>query len=401
GFMESVFGFTFTLEPIRLLTLSLVGITAATVIGVFLFRRRHRRPSTRPFTYDLLTLSIGILITALALIAAVYPFTQAAFMVYWRYPADIGIVRGAMSIVVATIIIITALRRWRFASDRSIGTTQKILITSVGLMLLLSLSRHVFYGWYLLWTIPPLLLMRDRRLLVTILVCFLMLYPSYTHDNFANLGYSEEKTWRDDFTDVSDWSMSINFTDSGIDPTQISAKVQSIHGIGTFSINASQVENPSALSNVSVTWSRNVSIPVTSQTEFVSLVSASYDPTFGRLALFGLYFEGHDSQGETVSGTINSPGVAASNLTYVLWRSAFSRHISLAPIVQVTNLRLVAESIRADEPTLLIDIMYATEYNLITPYSIILIVALVVPNFVALVYLERALPPEHEFSEAE
>ncbi|MHA2067663.1 MAG: glycosyltransferase 87 family protein, partial [Candidatus Thorarchaeota archaeon] len=291
GFVESVFGFTLVMEPIRLLTLSLVGITAATIIGVFLFRRRHRRPSTRPFTYDLLALGTGILITALALIAAVYPFTQAAFTVYWRYPADIGVVRGALSIVTATIIMITAFRRWRFAPDRSVGTTQKILMTSVGLLLLLSLSRHVFYGWYLLWAIPPLLLMRDRRLMLTILVCFLMLYPSYTHDNFANLGYSEEKTWRDDFTDVGDWSMTINLTDSGIDPTQISARVQSIHGIGAFSINARQVENPAALSNVSVTWSRNVTIPVTSQTEFGSLVSASYDPTFGRLALFGLYFE--------------------------------------------------------------------------------------------------------------
>ncbi len=391
GFFDSVFGFLFRLSPFHAFTIALVGVASLLLVGVLVMRRSGKAPSTRPFTYDVVTLSLAILIIILALIAAAYPFTFVALTVYWRYPADIALIRGISTIIVAGVLLYTAWSRLKRDQGRSVSSVQKMLLASVALMLLLTISRNVFYGWYLLWAIPALLLIKDRRVLFTVLVCMLLIYPSYTHDNFVNLGYSEEKTWRDNFVGVGNWTTHVEFGDSGIPIHEIEANVESVQGIGSFSIDASQVTNESALSKVTVRWSRNVSIPITSQTEFVDLVSASWDPTFGRYADFGLFFESINATGHTINGTLNSPSWSPTNLTFVFWRSAFSNLVSEMAVVELTRLHLIAQQIRPLKMELYIDIMYTTEYSVITWSSLPLMLILVVPNLLGFWFLNKVM----------
>ena len=391
GFFDSVFGYLTRLSPFHQITVIAIGTALITALGVFFYRRsKSDGPSQRPVTYDVLVFALAVVFIAMALIAAVYPFTPAAIYVYWRYPGDIALIRGFCAIITSMVLLHVLRRRWRMRLTRKVTLQHKILLLSTGILLLLSISRNVFYGWYLLWAIPPLLFMKDRRILFTIIVCMLLIYPSYTHDNFVNLGYSEEKTWVDDFVGVDAWSVSVNLP-SGVSPSNINATISSNHGIGEFFVDARAVQNTTALRYVSIIWSRDVHFTVTSLTEFVDLVSASWDPTFGRLGEFGVFFEGINETRDPVYGMINSPSWSPTNLSWVFWRFAFASLPRLNQTVEVTRLFVVASALTPNRMTFYIDIMYTTEYHVITPVSVLTMVLLIFPNMVALVALNLVL----------
>ncbi len=392
GFFDSMFGYLTRLDPFRRSAVMSIGILLLVAITIFLYRRtKSNRPSTRPITYDILVVALAILFIVMAFTAAAYPFTRAAFNVYWRYPSDVAIVRGITTISASMLILVIVMKRWRLRANRKVLSTHKTLLFSTGILLLMTVSRNVFYGWYLLWAIPTLFFMRDRRILFTILVCMLLLYPSYTHDNFTNLGYSEEKTWREDFVGVESWDMQVILPSSGIAPDEINATLSSNHGIGEFYVDASRVSNATALKQVMIIWSRDAQFPVTSRTEFVDYVSASWDPTFGRLGEFAVLFEGLNATGHQVTGTLNWPSWSPSNLTYVLWRYAFSKLPSRNRTVEVTKIFVIASSLTPNEMIFYVDIMYTTEYYVITPASIPSILLLAIPNMAALIIFHRAL----------
>jgi hypothetical protein len=312
---------------------------------------------------------------------------------YWRYPADVALVRGATTAVGTLLIVWMAWRRWRNIPERPVPKTQLMLVASVVLMLLLTLSKQVFYGWYLLWVIPPLLFVRDRRLVYLALACMLLMYPSYTHDNFLSLGYDEVPTWSDDLTTVDAWQVEVNLTNTGLSPGEITADVEAVDGIGAFSVDSTGVSNGTALGLVEVVWTRNVSLPITPQTEMVVRISASWDPTFSKYALMGLYFDGLNSTGHTVSWPIIAPWLfSPSNITFVLWRFTFSgQGIQVQP-VELTRLRLVVNEVKESRITIFVDKMYSTEVLLLTPVSFFSAALLALPSVVAVLYLSRKLP---------
>ena len=208
----------------------------------------------------------------------------------------------------------------------------------------------MFYGWYLLWVLPPIFLIRDRRFVFLALACMLLIYPSYTHDNFLTLGYDEDKTWSDQFSDVNDWMLSVDISDTTLSLDDVDAGVQSIDGVGAFSVDTSSVARESERNEIAVIWTKDVDIPITPQTEFVVRESADWDPTFGRFCDVELYFDGINATGHTVSWPIiadwqHSP----SNITFWLWRFTFSgQGIQVFP-TELSQLRIVIDNIQVPE----------------------------------------------------
>jgi hypothetical protein len=265
-------------------------------------------------------------------------------------------------------------------------------------MLLVSMSKQVFYGWYLLWVLPPIFLIRDRRIVYLALACMLLIYPSYTHDNFLTLGYDEDKTWSDQFSDVNDWVMSVDLSNTNLSLDEVDAGVQSIDGVGAFSVDTNAITKESERGELSVSWVKNVSIPVTPQTEFVVRESADWDPTFGRSCDVEFYFVGVNATGHTVSWPIiaewqHSP----SNITFWLWRFTFSgQGIQVYP-TELTQLRIIIDNIQEPQCAFLVDFMYTTEILLFTPGSIVLVSLLAIPNILAVLMIMRILPSDREW----
>lgn len=399
GFYDALFGFILNLAPLHLLTIALIGV-GALVLAIFITFRSLKGSRTKfgstPLVYDILTSSIGVVFVLMTALVWVYPLLPPGPGVFWRYPFDIALARGLATVTGALLLIWMAWRRWRDKIERRITNRQLALVASILLMLLVSMSKQVFYGWYLLWVLPPIFLIRDRRIVYLALACMVLIYPSYTHDNFLVLGYDEDKTWSDQFSDVNEWMMSVDLSNTNLSLDEVNAGVQSIDGVGSFSVDMSTITNESECSELSVTWTRNVSIPVTPQTEFVIRESADWDPTFGRSCDVEFYFVGVNATGHTVSWPIiaewqHSP----SNITFWLWRFTFSgQGIQVYP-TELTQLRIIIDNIQEPQCAFLVDFMYTTEVILLSPGSIVLVSLLAIPNILAVLVLERTLPSEN------
>ncbi|MHA2207753.1 MAG: glycosyltransferase 87 family protein [Candidatus Thorarchaeota archaeon] len=401
GFFDALFGFILNLAPMHLLTIALIGLGALVLIVFITFRSLdesvNRFGATAPL-YDILTLSLGVTFVVMTILVWVYPLLPPGPGVFWRYPFDIALVRGVSTATGALLLIWMAWRRWKGSIERHITNRQLALIASILLMLLFTMSKQVFYGWYLLWVLPPIFLIRDRRFVFLALACMLLIYPSYTHDNFLALGYSEDKAWSDEFSNVNGWTMNVELSNTNLSLDAVDAGVQSLDGVGAFSVGTSAITNESKRSDISVTWTRNVSIPITPQTEFVIRESADWNPTFGRFCDVELYFVGSNATGHTVTWPIiakwqHSP----SNITFWLWRFTFSgQGIQVYP-TELTQLRIVIDNIQEPQCAFLVDFMYTTEVILLSPASIVLVSLLAVPNILAVLVMERTLPSEDEW----
>ncbi|NHJ13776.1 MAG: hypothetical protein EAX95_08865 [Candidatus Thorarchaeota archaeon] len=393
GFFDAMIGFIFELSPIHLITISIVGIAALLLLGFFMGRSAGVLSVRTSLTYDILTFCVGFLFVFMSFLAIVYPYLPPAPGVFWRYPTNIALARGIAASFIAILLMATAWKRWRLTPERKISTTSFGLIASVTMLLLITLSKQVFYGWYMLWPLIPLLFLRDRRVVYLILGCMLLLYPSYTHDNFLSLGYQEDKTWSDEFTDTDDWDTYLDFADSGLNESQVSAQLQSRNGIGAFSVNAAHNASIDQLSRVKAMYSRDVSVDVTLDTEIVLLISSDWDPTFGRYADVELYFQGLNETGQVVSDAVIAEWqFSPKNITYVLWRFSFQGTGVTAHPVELTKFILVIDNVQAHDLSVLIDFIYTTEVYRFTPGTVIVGVLLAIPSLASIFMLERMLP---------
>jgi hypothetical protein len=398
GFFDALFGFIFNLAPLHLLTIAAIGVGALILIVFITFRSLGERGSRfeSPFLYDILTLCLGVVFGVMTFLVWVYPLLPPGPGVFWRYPFDVALARGLSTATGTLFLVWMAWRRWRDKTPRRITNRQLALVASIVLMLLVAMSKQVFYGWYLLWVLTPLFLIRDRRFVYLALACMLLIYPSYTHDNFLTLGYEEDTTWSDQFSDVDDWMASVDLSNTNLSLDDVEVGAQSVDGIGAFSVDSNAITNESARFEISVTWSKDVNIPVTPQTEFVIRESAEWDPTFERYCDVELYFVGINATGQVVSWPIIAEWQhTPSNITFWLWRFTFSgQGIQIHP-TELTQLRIVLDNIRRPQCTFLVDFMYTTEVALLSPGSIVLVALLAIPNIIAVLVLERNLPREN------
>ncbi len=398
GFFDALFGFLLNLSFLNKVSILLVASSVAILTVVFIaksFTESRFRPA---IIYDIMTASIGALLGLMVLFLWFYPLVPPGPGVFWRYPTDIGIARGASTVVGTLMIVWMTWRRWRDIPIRPTSNAQLVLAASVVLLLLLTLLEQVFYGWYLLWVLPPLFFIRDRRLVYLVLACMLLIYPSYTHDNFLSLGFEESKTWSNELSSVTGWESNVNLTNTNLTPGEIDAEVESLDGIGAFSVDSSGVANQTELQMVEIEWTTNVSIPVTPQTEFVLLISSDWDPTFKKSCMMALYFDGLNATGYEVSWPlIDTWQFSPTNLTYILWRFTFSGQSIQVHPVEITRLRLVVNEIQERDFSIFIDFMYTTEVILISPTSFLFAVALTIPNALAVLVLSRILPRNLEW----
>lgn len=256
-------------------------------------------------------------------------------------------------------------------------------------MLLLSVSTDVFAAWYLLWALPPLLFLKDKRLMIVILACLVFLSPSYIHNDFNALGYDERKIWSEDFSSTDGWLISV---DSDIEVPNVTADLQIIDNLATFFVDASMITNKTLLHEVKVIWSRNTSIEITQNTEFVVIASASWDPTFGKHANVSLQFEGENTDGILISGIILPEDCSLTNLTTHHCRFAFHQGI----IVEITKLTLVLQPLKAARMDVFIETMYTTEIQHFRLSSIPIVLVILFPNLLAICLLIIVLPNELE-----
>ncbi len=350
------------------LVVSLI-VFALVCLGLIMIVRQlvPDNPQSNYRVYQWAVLFAGTVLVVMGLAAALYPLSPLSRLVYWRYPPDIGIVRGASAVFIGFLVAMMGYRGLRTKTTITISTNSLVLLGSGALLLIMTLSRGVFYGWYLLWPLPLFFLLRDKRLAILTLLCLLLIYPSYTHDNFASLGFEEDRLWQDEFTSMDGWVPYVNMSGTGLEPNLVEAGVRSNGDLGEFWFNTSAVSNASQLENVIISYTKSVQIGFNLDIEFVTRMTSSWNPTFGRYADISLTYEGHDEYGHHTNGTIIPMTSLMTNLTFVLWRYAFS--IAEVPVDAGTidNLTLIVYPMRSGYAFYGVDFFYTTHYGLLNP----------------------------------
>jgi hypothetical protein len=402
GLFESLFGFLYTLPfPAGIITIALAG---AIVLGVIhLVRRINRNEAEKNASlYRSVTIALGVILIAMGIVAAVYPLLPASRLVYWRFPIDVGLVRGITTICVGLLIILNAKRASLSQIRKQVTPNTVLVIIGATALLLIAMARLFFYGWYLLWSIPFFLLLRDQRLSYTVLLCLLLVYPNYTNDNFAGLGFEETRQWQDGFSTVDGWASHINIEGDYVNASQLSASVDTDGTNGRFWFDTRQVVDDAYLNNVSFSYTRAVYFTFDGTTAFVARIMSSWDPPFGRYADLSLSFLGVDGNGEQINGSIIPRTSIFTNLTYILWRYAFTNLELPTQNGTVTNLNLTVYPAQRVESFFKIDFMYTTHVGLLNPVYFLVIpslLAIALSSFVILSLVFERQPKEEEARE--
>jgi hypothetical protein len=321
--------------------------------------------------YQWAVLFAGAVLVVMGLAAALYPLSPLSRLVYWRYPPDIGVVRGVSAVFIGSLIVVMGYRGLREKATITISTNSMVLLVSGALLLAITMARGVFYGWYLLWPLPMFFLLKKKRFVILTLLCLLLIYPSYTHDNFASLGFDETRLWQDEFISMDEWTPYVNMSGTGLEPNLVEAGVRSNGDLGEFWFDTSNVSNTSQLENVIISYTKSVQIGFNLDIEFVTRITSSWDPTFGRYADISLTYAGHDENGYRTNGTIIPMTSLMTNLTFILWRYSFS--IAEFPVDAgiIDNLTLTVYPVRSGYAFYEVDFFYTTYYGLLNPSFIL------------------------------
>jgi len=341
GLFEMIFQYLSSISyPIGIIA---IGLTLSIIIGVIHLMRQINKDdsSVNAKLYQSVTIAIGLVVIAVGLIAVLYPFLPISRMIYWRFPKDIAIVRGITTIGVGLLLTSKAYHDRITGTQRHVSRNSMLVLVGAAALIMVAMTQLFFYGWYLLWSIPFLLLLPEKRLSYTIILCLLLMYPNYTSDNFANLGFEEQRRWQDEFNDVDGWSSVVNIIGSDVNVSQVSAYIDSDGTTGEFWFDARNVTNDDDLTSVSISYIKVVNFSFDDTTEFVARIAASWDPPFGRYADLSLSIKGNDTEGEYIEGVMISKTSMFTNLTYIQWRYDFRSLASPPREGTITILNLI------------------------------------------------------------
>ncbi len=385
--------FSIRLENQPVTAFVLLGIA----IGSFIVIREllSSQEETRDTSYNLVVITLGVVLIAMGLIAGIYPLLPAARMLYWRYPVDVGIVRGVTAGAIGLSIVRLGYTGLKDKKPRPVTVQSLFMLVAATILLFASLSRDVFYGWYLLWAVPFVFLLKNRKLGLTLLLCILLIYPSYTHDNFRTLGYHEERIWSDELQDVRGWSVHVNTSGTGISSASIDAGVDTDGETGRFWFDTTKVADESLLENVTVQYSKSIYVFFTDTTEFVTRIEATWDPTFGRHADLSLAYVGVNDNHTFISGTIIHRTSIFTNLTSVLWRHALSLWHEGFDNGVIYNMTLTVYPQRAVKSAYYVEYFYTTYGGPLNPLYFAIAPVLVALALFSYVILDRELRQEH------
>ncbi|MHA2383151.1 MAG: glycosyltransferase family 87 protein [Candidatus Thorarchaeota archaeon] len=390
GLFESLFGFLFTLPfPSDIIA---IGIAIAVVLGVIHLMRLINRndPVLNAKLYRSVTFALGLILIAMGVVAGIYPLLPFSRQVYWRFPIDVGLVRGITTICVGLLILFNANREWTAGLKRHVTPNSLLALVGATSLLFIAMVRQFFYGWYLLWSIPFFLLLRDRRLSYTVILCLLLVYPNYTHDNFASLGFEETRQWHDEFETVGGWSSNVHIIGNKVNVSQVASRVDSDGVNGQFWFDTRNVTNSTYLSNVSFSYTKVVDFDYDETTEFVARIISSWDPPLGRHADLAMSIDGFDATNEPFNGSIITRSSVFTNLTYVLWRYAFMNLASPTNNGTISILTLTIYPVQRVESCYKIDFFYTTYAGLLNPVYFLIIPSLIAIALTAftILYLE-------------
>ena len=394
GVLDPIIGFLQTLPPAAV-AVSLA-IALATVLAVIYFLRllSQDTPNAKMKIYYSAGGMLGLILVLVGGVAGIFPLLPLSTIPDWRFPIDIGIVRGLVTVCVGLAIIVNVRR------DRASGSlgnkTKETLLLLIGstALLIIVLSRLFFFGWYLLWSIPFFLLMRDRRLGYIVIIGLLLIFPNYTSDNFSSLGIKETRYWEDNFDSVNDWSMHINIKGSSVNASDLSMNVISDENGARFRFDTRNIVNSSFLENISFSYTQNVSIVFNDSIDFVTRIAASWDWAFGHLAEMSLTFKGNDSNGRSIDGSIIPTTNIYTNISSIEKRYAFSNAGSLTGDGLVTLLNVTIFPLQQAEASYKVDYIYTTHVGILRPLYFFFIPALSSMLLIPFVALSRELDRE-------
>ncbi|MFW9851019.1 MAG: ArnT family glycosyltransferase [Candidatus Thorarchaeota archaeon] len=400
GFFDLLLGTYLSPGPLGIIITGFVSFCV--LFGIFLMWRHLSKNDTysNGRAYNRLMIFLGLVLILLGVIAGIYAIIPVSRMVYWRYPIDVGLVRGVTAFSIGIFVIVSAVKKWKSRTENPVQFETLFILICAILMLLAALSRSVFYGWYLLWSIPLFLFLKNRRLSLTVILCLLLVYPSYTHDNFVSLGFDEERLWSEDMNDLDQWTTYINTTTSPSNAGLLRAGVNrtddSNEAFLWFDTRNSQREQ---LQNVSIEYALNADVFLDENIEFVARIMSTWDPTFGRYADLSLRFTGINQDGNYTQGFVFERASVFTNLTYILWRSSLT---TLVNIENVTIQRLIyviypIESVIAGY---YLDYMYTTYYGILNPVYFLMVPSLIALSLISFTFLHIELQhKEHEDKE--
>jgi len=336
---------------------------------------------------------LSLVLVSMAVAFGIYPLLPQSLLVYWRYPADIGIVRSITTASTGLMLLIASWKRFSSIRVFDLGPRSLLVLLSATILLMSTLIRNVFYGWYLLWSLPLFFLLKRKPLALTLILCLLLLYPSYTHDNFESLGYNENRVWNEDFAPDA-WSVTVN-TSGVFDASLVSASFQTAGQHARLTFDTTHV-NKSVLPNLTITYRRAVFFRFDESTEFVARIGADWDPTFEAYASLALYYVGTNSTGQPIRRYIIPPTQMFTNLTHILWRHAFSLDGS-PPVKGIV--RAIVFEVKPMLPTLsgfTIDFMYTTQVGLLNPLWFVTVPNLIAVSLASYVVLRYEAESSHE-----
>ena len=395
GFFNSLRGFLLALPfPAYFITIGMVVAIVLSVIHMLRLVSRNN-PDTNAKLYQTVTVALGFILIAMGVVAGVYPLLPASRLVYWRFPVDVGIVRGVTTICIGLLIIFNARRDWSSGLRKKVSRNALMTLIGATALLLIAMARLFFYGWYLLWSIPFFLLLRDRRLSYIVILCLLLVYPNYTNDNFASLGFEETRQWQDGFSAINGWIPQVNIEGPGVNSSQVSAYVDASGGNGRFWFDTQNVTDTALLSNVSFSFTKNVDFNFLRTTEFVARIISSWDPAFGRYADLSLSFDGVDANNNSIHGSIIPRTSDFTNLTYTIWRYAFLNLDISARGGTITTLNLTIYPVQQVESSYQIDYMYTTYAGPLDPVYFLIIPSLIGIALIAFIILHNQLEKEN------
>ncbi len=387
GLFESLFGFLFYFSFLSaIVTVVIAGILFFGVIHLMRLISRND-PAINRRLYHSVTLALGTIMIAMGVIAAFYPFLPISTQVYWRYPIDVGIVRGIVTICIGLLVVLSAQRDWKSDVKKHVSINSLLALVGATALLFIAMARQFFYGWYLLWSIPFFLLLRDQRLSYTVILCLLLVYPNYTHDNFTSLGYEETRQWQDEFIEVDGWTSDINIKGDFVNASQVSAQVDTDGTDGRFWFDTRNVTDDAYLRNITISYTKVVDIDFEESMEFVARIKSSWDPPFGRYADLSFEYEGEDANSGRINGSIIVKTSIFTNLTYVLWRYALVNVASPTHNGTLTILNLTIYPVQRVESSYQIDFFYTTTTGFLNPVYFLMIPSLIAIALIAFTVL--------------
>ncbi len=388
GFLDSTLGFLSRINSLQFSTFSILVISAIAILCYSLFKLIQRKKHGDVLSYHLLSFGLGLILFTMAMLALLYPFLAIASTVPWRFPGDVALLKGSIAIVVSLLIIYSSILQFKDKTIVKVDSKQIVLVGSTLMLLILSLVRQAFFGWYFLWSIPPLILIRDKRMLLSVFVCILIIYPTYTHDNFHAIGYDESVLWQDPMEDVGGWDYTIKNAHLFGSPVNVS--VSSNEGIGTFSATIPSPQNRSLSVRPSIVWHKNVSINLEGRTTLVTDMSISWNPSFGKWADVFVNYRGVTPSGSEMNGTILSNSTIYTNHSFFLWRHSFPELVNRTPIT-ITSISIELWPLRSGNMSILVRNIYTVRGDILFYYPLEMF-AIAIPLLISVYTLWRALP---------